>query len=320
MSFASRFLIKKVNPVRRFVVLFSLLALVAAACSGGDATVATVNGAAITLEEVEGIRVESSATNRDQFNQDLFQLIVEETVRQAAVAQFGIVPDPVAIDAQFDQFMAGIEAQGPIDEYMENNGITEETIRHVALQQVMLPEIQDRLVAQADPFSEDDLRAAYEGLLPSLSTVCTRHILVETEDEAAAVIDRLDGGEEFADLAAELSIDTGSGAAGGDIGCISDPSANLVSTYAAASLEAEIGEVTGPVPSEFGFHVLIVDSREVQAFDEIRAELEVSLVGQRGAELFDNWVFESLGAADVEVTERYGTWQTEPTFGVSPPA
>jgi parvulin-like peptidyl-prolyl isomerase len=275
--------------------------------------VATVNGTTITLEEVEAIRAESTTTDRDQFNRDLFQLIVEETVRQAAAAQYSIVEDPAAIDAQYDLFIAGIEAEGPLDEYLENNGITEETIRHVAFQQVMLPEIQVRL---AEGTTEEDIQAAYAEVLPRLSTVCTRHILVATEEEGLAVIDRLDGGEEFADLAAELSVDTGSGAAGGDIGCISDPSTNLVASYATASLEAEIGEVTGPIESQFGFHVLIVDSRETPSLDEVRTDLTASL----GADLFDAWVFENLGTADIVVTERYGTWQTEPSFGVVSPA
>lgn len=274
--------------------------------------VATVNGTTITLEEVEAIRAESTTTDRDQFNRDLFQLIVEETVRQAAATQFSIVEDPAAIDAQYDLFIAGIEAEGPLDEYLENNGITEETIRHVAFQQVMLPEIQVRL---AEGTTEEDIQAAYAEVLPRLSTVCTRHILVATEEEGLAVVDRLDGGEEFADLAAELSIDTGSGAAGGDIGCISDLS-TLVAPYATASLEAEIGEVTGPIESQFGFHVLIVDSRETPSLDEVRTDLTASL----GADLFDAWVFENLGTADIVVTERYGTWQTEPSFGVVSPA
>ena len=83
-----------------------------------------------TLEEVEAIRAVSATTDRDQFNRDLFQLIVEETVRQAAAAQYSIVEDPAAVDAQYDLFIAGIEAEGPLDEYLETNGITEETIRH----------------------------------------------------------------------------------------------------------------------------------------------------------------------------------------------
>jgi parvulin-like peptidyl-prolyl isomerase len=132
------------------------------------------------------------------------------------------------------------------------------------------------------------------------------------------VIDRLDSGEEFADLAAEVSVDTGSGAAGGDLGCTT--ANQYVADFANAAVEAVIGEVTGPIQSEFGYHVLIVDSRETQTLDEIRSDLETSLISQRAAALFDEWVLEALTAAQVVVTERYGTWQTEPNFGVVSPA
>ena len=52
--------------------------------------------------------------------------------------------------------------------------------------------------------------------------LCSNHILVDTEEQAQAVIARLDDGEEFADLAMELSIDTGSGALGGRLGCVGE--------------------------------------------------------------------------------------------------
>jgi foldase protein PrsA len=295
-----------------------LFALAAAACSGGGSVVATVNGTAITLDEVEAIRVDSSVENRDQFNQDLFQLIVEETVRQAANAQYAIVEDAAAVDAQYQVFVASIEAQGPLDEYLAANGITEETIRHVAFQQVILPEIQAKLTESLDPMSEEDIQAAYDEALPSFTTVCARHILVATEEEANAVIDRLDGGEAFADLAAELSTDTNSGAAGGDLGCLTADS--YVVPFADASITAEVGEVTGPVQSDFGFHILIVDSRETQSLDDVRGDLEASLVSQQAADIFDAWVYDNLSVADIVVTERYGTWQTEPSFGVISPA
>ena len=276
---------------------------------------ATVNGTTITLEEVEAIRAESTTTDRDQFNRDLFQLIVEETVRQAAAAQYSIVEDPAAVDAQYDLFIAGIEAEGPLDEYLETNGITEETIRHVAFQQVILPEIQVRLAESGT--TEEDIQAAYAEVLPRLSTVCTRHILVATEDEGLAVLDRLDGGEDFVDLAAELSIDTGSGAVRGRHRVHDwNPPPICVASYTTARWKRQSARSPDQSNLSFGYHVLIVDSRETPSLDEVRTDLTASL----GADLFDAWVFEALGTADIVVTERYGTWQTEPSFGVVSPA
>jgi parvulin-like peptidyl-prolyl isomerase len=308
--------------VRKLALIVVVFALLTAACSGSGTAVATVNGTVITLGEVEDLRQDGSVANREQFNSDLYQLIVEEAVRQAAAEDFGIVADQAAIDARFTEFVAGIEAQGPLQEFLDSNGITEETIRHVAFQQVMLPEIEERLVAQSDPIDEAAVRAAYEQQLPTVTTICTRHILVATEAEAEAAVERLENGEEFADLAAELSIDTGSGAAGGEIGCLTEAEMiqSFVPSYTEAAQQAPVGEVYEPFESDFGFHILIVDSREAPTFDEMSDDLEAGLVSQQVGLLFDEWVFENLGEADITVTERYGTWRTEPTFGVVSPA
>jgi hypothetical protein len=84
---------------------------------------------------------------------------------------------------------------------------------------------------------------------------CARHILLDTEAEADTAVQRLADGEDFADLAIELS--TGpSGPSGGDLGC-SDPG-GFVAEFRDAVVAATEGEVTGPVATQFGWHVILV--------------------------------------------------------------
>ncbi|MEL6984349.1 MAG: peptidylprolyl isomerase [Actinomycetota bacterium] len=125
---------------------------------------------------------------------------------------------------------------------------------------------------------------------PGEGNPCVSHILLDTEAEADAAIERLADGEDFAELAMELS--TGpSGPNGGDLGCA--PSTNYVVPFAEAVDAAELGENVGPVETEFGFHVLTVDRYEVDgrtlAADRLRAR---------------------LAEATVEVDERLGSWDT----------
>lgn len=87
-----------------------------------------------------------------------------------------------------------------------------------------------------------------------------RHILVSTQAEAENVLAALAAGESFADLASAVSIDTQSGARGGELG--DTPVINYVEPFRVAVVEATIGEITGPVESDFGFHILQVRSRE----------------------------------------------------------
>lgn len=98
---------------------------------------------------------------------------------------------------------------------------------------------------------------------------CVSHILVETEAEALAAVVRLDAGEDFAELAMELS--TGpSGPQGGDLGC-SDPSAFAVE-FKDAVEAATIGEVVGPVATQFGFHLILVSGTDLAPPDPTVAQ------------------------------------------------
>lgn len=304
------------NSVRKSLLIFFVFALVASACAGSGNAVATVNGVAITLGDVEDLAPSGSTVEVATFNDNVRNLIVEQVVLQAAEQQFGLTIDATAIDTRYDELISTID--GDVDQYLADNGITAGTLRHVAIQQLLGSAINDQLSSQLGPVSDADLQTAYEGALQAQSNVCAHHILVETEEQANAVIDRINAGEAFEDIAAELSTDTGSGSQGGDLGC-NAPSA-YVPTFADAILAAPVGEVYGPVQSDFGFHVIRVDSRESPSFDELKAQLEEQVKQQQGATLFSDWITGTLDAAAIEVDSKYGTWTGAPDYLINAPA
>jgi parvulin-like peptidyl-prolyl isomerase len=122
--------------------------------------------------------------------------------------------------------------------------------------------------------------------------VDARHILVNTEEEAADVIAALQAGESFADLARASSIDTQSGAQGGELGF--RPVFFYVEPFAEAAETAPIGEVVGPVESEFGFHIIQVRDREMRELTEI----EQDALRSRD---FNQWLETASAEADSEL-------------------
>ena len=290
------------KPVRKLSALVLLLAFAAAACSSGSSVVATVNGTEITLDEVEALYEAPSVTRQD-FADRLFQLVLDEVVRQGGT-ELGVVEDQAAIDAFYTDAVARIEEEGPLEDFLQDQNGTEAWLKHFAFQEVYFPAVQSKIL-------DDGLTDAYEQLSGAEKTlVCVRHILVATEEEAKDALARLASGEEFADLAVELSLDTGSGAVGGDLGCAL--AAGYVPSFADAALTSSIGEVTDPVESQFGHHVLIVDSRADQTLDDLRDQLSSQLV--------NGWFNDVMNGADVVVDEEYGTWETVPQFRVAAPA
>ena len=101
-----------------------------------------------------------------------------------------------------------------------------------------------------------------KGITPE-SEVRARHILVENEDEAKKAYARVKGGEDFAKVAGELSKDPGSKADGGDLGFFTKD--RMVEPFAETAFKLEPGQISEPVKSQFGWHVIKVEEKRTQA-------------------------------------------------------
>jgi parvulin-like peptidyl-prolyl isomerase len=97
---------------------------------------------------------------------------------------------------------------------------------------------------------------AIDAVPTSSPQVRAQHILVSNEDDAALALERLEAGENFAELAAEMSLDPGSKENGGDLGWF--PKGVMTPTFELAAFELEPGQISKPIQSPFGFHIILV--------------------------------------------------------------
>jgi parvulin-like peptidyl-prolyl isomerase len=132
-----------------------------------------------------------------------------------------------------------------------------------------------------------------------------RHILVQTEDEALEVLDELDAGADFGELAQERSIDPGSAQAGGEYPPA--PPGSWVPEFDDAVWAASIGEVVGPVETQHGFHVIEVLDETALEVDEMNPQQLEQLTAEQVGQLLEA----AFEAADVTVATSLGTWDRE---------
>jgi len=105
--------------------------------------------------------------------------------------------------------------------------------------------------------------------------VHARHILVENEDDAKKIAARIKGGEDFAKVAAEASKDPGSKAEGGDLGWFTKE--RMVAPFADAAFKLNAGQVSDPIKTQFGWHVIKVEEKRtkpVPTFDEMKDQVD----------------------------------------------
>jgi peptidyl-prolyl cis-trans isomerase C len=139
-----------------------------------------------------------------------------------------------------------------------------------------------------NPVSDADIQAEYDKFKATQSGMeyRARHILVDKEEEAVALIAQIKGGADFAELAKKSSKDTGSGANGGDLD-FAAPSA-YVPEFSAALVKLKKGEMTDtPVKTQFGYHIIkLEDTREAKfpPLEEVKPQIQQRLAQQKLAE------------------------------------
>ncbi|MDJ0954984.1 MAG: peptidylprolyl isomerase [Acidimicrobiia bacterium] len=292
--------------MKRFV-LAVVVALAATACSGGADVAATVNGVDIEVATVEGL-VDNGGEEltEEQFRSILTALVQWNAIADAAESEYGIAPSEDEVTAYADELLALQGAGMAREDFLAAQGVTEAgfilSADRLLIEEQLLAELESEVevptTEEAQQMVVDDPK--------SWTLVCAAHILVATEDEAAAVQERLGAGEDFAAIAIELSLDTGSGPGGGDLGCAVP--AGYVPEFADATLSATLGDVTDPVETQFGFHLIRVDSRTEATAEEIQETMREA--GR--AEVAADWFLAAVVDAEIEIDPSVGTWSVDP--------
>jgi peptidyl-prolyl cis-trans isomerase C len=228
----------------------SALMITPAFAQDADTVLATINGQNITLGHI--IVAHSQLPEQYQALPDdvLLTGILEQLIQQEIVAT-------AARDDLSAAMRLGLENE-------ERAYVAALTLDEIALAEIPAEELQ----------------AAYDaefGEMEAVTEYNASHILVATEEEAQALVEELEGGADFAELAREHS--TGpSGPNGGQLGWFT--AGMMVPSFEDAVFALEVGEVSPPVETRFGWHVVILnDSRDqaAPALEEVREQLEEGL-------------------------------------------
>ncbi|MCF6326987.1 MAG: peptidylprolyl isomerase [Devosiaceae bacterium] len=150
--------------------------------------------------------------------------------------------------------------------------------------------------------SDEDVRAAYEKLIAEQAPeeqLRARHILLASLEDAQGVKAELDAGANFEDMAREKS--TGpSGPSGGDLGFFSR--GQMVSEFEDAVFALEVGEVSEPVQTQFGWHIIKLEEKrqsEPPAFEQVAVQVRQQLLIER----FDSTVEQLKSLAQIEISD-----------------
>ena len=305
------------SPRPRALILVLVALLVLAACDTGEQPAAEVDGARISNEQLatdqqlfdfltaisgstcgqpEGDETQDAACAR----LTLTNLIQEELVKAyAAQHDLSADPDTVAnVIGQIEQSVGGAKA---LDQQLEQSDLTRAGFEAFATRLLLFNSVQTAV--GEDRVTDERVQQLYDENRSQYTTVEVAHILVPTRAEAEEIA-REATPKNFADLAAERSQDAASAANGGSLGPTVESAfvQQYDPTFVAAALALQPGQISQPVQTQFGWHVIELLSREVAPLDQVREQI----TSQAAAEAFQLWMQERLQTAAIRVNPRYG--------------
>ncbi|MDF1511214.1 peptidylprolyl isomerase [Robertmurraya sp. DFI.2.37] len=269
-----------------FLSLLLLVGIVTlAACNNGgnSETVAETKAGNITKDELYEAMKKS-------YGQNVLQQLVYEKILSD---KYEVTDEE--LDAKFNEVKEQLGAN--FEMALMQYNMTEESFKD----SLKLDLLVEKAATADMEVTDEEVQEYYDNYKPQIKA---RHILVEDEDTAKEVKAKLDDGGDFAELAKEYSQDPGSAEEGGELGWFG--SGMMVQPFEEAAYALEVNEISEPVKSDHGFHIIqVTEKEEKKPLEDMRAEIEYEVkVSKIDNTMMTEALQKELKEANVKISDK----------------
>jgi parvulin-like peptidyl-prolyl isomerase len=241
------------------------------------------------------------------------QGLIRETLFAQQARQYNINVPNRDIEAEYSsQYNSILENNNITEEqlasYLESEGETLDSFKNSIRQSVTIQlrneALREEIAGEITPTDEELENYFAENLsqYEEKERLRASHILVDDDQTAIEVKGQLDGGADFATLAKEYSTDTASAEDGGDLGWFSR--GKMVEEFETAAFSLEIGEISEPVETQYGYHIIKLTDRKpahTPTLEEVKDQVREDYISQAETERFNSWYEEVNSEAEIDI-------------------
>jgi foldase protein PrsA len=300
----------------------------AAVVAGDKITVSEIDGQVDQVEESEGFKEQAAQGDasllRRTLEQQYLTILIRREVLQPAAERLDVEVTDEEVTTYIDNVVKpDFPSEEEFTAALSREGITLSQLEDLVYDQILEEELKEKVIADVNP-PEQELRDYYESHIDDFTEIHAQHILVKDRELARQIHDRLVTAPKrrvdalFAQLARRESVDTTTKKDEGDLGFTSAD--DFVPPFARAVMRLKEGEISDPVKTRFGYHVIRSLGTRPRLFEDVRLQILEEIAGEAQEEAWERWLRERYETADVEVNPRYGTFDIASQQVVDTPA
>lgn len=268
----------------KFLLTISLLLIIVSVtgCQSKD-IVASVGDENITKEELY-----QSLVNQNGI--EALESLISEKIVELEVKKENIEVTEEDIEKEIKKIIDYYGGEDAFNQALENVGYTKDDMKKNIKASIEI----EKLLTPSINITEDEMKQYFDDNKTSFAQqeqAKTSHILVDSEEKAQEVKNKLLAGEDFIELAKEYSLDPSNKDSGGDLGYV--VRGEMVPEFEEVVFTLEVGKISDPVRTQYGYHIIkveeIKEAKEAN-YDEIKEEIKEILIQQQMPTAYDEWL------------------------------
>ncbi len=239
--------------------------------------------------EIWNQEIEKGKTYKEYLEEMVMDTMVLEIVILGEAKKDGLEITDEKLQEEFTKYKEYFTSDDQYKKFLEDSGMTEEFLLESLKKELLIEQFlssKSESIEKLEP-TDEELRALYNDKKIMFNKIKASHILVDDEKKAKEIKSKIDNGENFEELAKEFST-CPSSEEGGDLGYFAY--GDMLPEFSEAAFNMEIGQISDPVKSSYGYHIIkVIDIKD--SYEKIdREELIYQYKALKYNEMLDNYI------------------------------